>query len=136
MNHSSVIGTIGAALLARPATTRSVRRLQGLLDPLLMLPLGTSAVTLGFGFIIALDEPPLNLRASWLLVPLAHTLVAFPFVVRSLLPALRGIKPALREAASVLGANPWQVWRQVDLPIGAGSSAWVGLWRRRDRSSG
>jgi thiamine transport system permease protein len=82
-----------------------------------MLPLGTSAVTLGFGFIIALDEPPLNLRASLLLLPLAHTLVAFPFVVRSLLPALRGIKPSLREAASVMGASPWRVWRQVDLPI-------------------
>lgn len=112
-----VLGLISASLLARPGRRRGIRRLQAFFDPLLMLPLGTSAVTLGFGFIIALDEPPLNLRASWLLVPLAHTLVAFPFVVRSLLPALRGIKPALREAASVLGANPWQVWRQVDLLI-------------------
>jgi len=82
-----------------------------------MLPLGTSAVTLGFGFIIALDKPPLDLRTSLLLVPLAHTLVAFPFVVRSLLPALRGVKPALREAAAVLGASPLRVWREVDLPI-------------------
>jgi thiamine transport system permease protein len=112
-----VLGLISASLLARPGRRRGIRRLQALFDPLLMLPLGTSAVTLGFGFIIALDEPPLNLRASLLLVPLAHTLVAFPFVVRSLLPALRGIKPSLREAASVMGANPWQVWRQVDLPI-------------------
>jgi thiamine transport system permease protein len=112
-----VLGLISASLLARPGRRRGIRRLQTLFDPLLMLPLGTSAVTLGFGYIIALDEPPLNLRASLLLVPLAHTLVAFPFVVRSLLPALRGIRPSLREAASVLGANPWQVWRQVDLPI-------------------
>jgi thiamine transport system permease protein len=112
-----VLGLISASLLARPGRRRGIRRLQTLFDPLLMLPLGTSAVTLGFGYIIALDEPPLNLRASLLLVPLAHTLVAFPFVVRSLLPALRGIRPSLREAASLLGANPWQVWRQVDLPI-------------------
>ncbi len=111
------LGLISASLLARPGRRRNVRRLQALFDPLLMLPLGTSAVTLGFGFIIALDEPPLNLRASPLLVPLAHTLVAFPFVVRSLLPALRGIKPSLREAASVLGAGPLRVWREVDLPI-------------------
>ena len=82
-----------------------------------MLPLSTSAVTLGFGFILALDKPPLNLRTSPMLVPLAHTLVAFPFVVRSLLPALRGIPPKLRESAAVLGAGPWQVWRTVDLPI-------------------
>ncbi len=112
-----VMGLLSATLLARRPQQKSARRLQALLDPLLMLPLGTSAVTLGFGFIIALDEPPLNLRTSWWLIPIAHTLVAFPFVVRSLLPALRGIKPSLREAATILGATPWQVWRTVDLPI-------------------
>ncbi len=111
------LGIIGASRLARPARRPGERRLQALLDPLFMLPLGTSAVTLGFGFIIALDKPPLNLRTSLWLVPLAHTLVAFPFVMRSLLPALRGVKPALREAAAVLGAGPLRVWREVDLPI-------------------
>jgi len=93
------------------------RLLQRLLDPVFMLPLGTSAVTLGLGYIVALDEPPLNLRTSPLLVVLAHTLVALPFVVRSVLPALRSIHPHLREAAAVLGASPWRVWREVDLPI-------------------
>ena len=80
-------------------------RLSRLLDPLFMLPLATSAVTLGFGFIIALDEPPLNLRASWLIIPISHTLVALPFVIRSVLPSLRAIPPSLREAAQVLGAK-------------------------------
>ncbi len=91
--------------------------LNRLLDPLLMLPLGTSAVTLGLGLIISLDEPPLDLRASWMLVPLAHTLVAFPFVVRSLTPALRSIRPRLRQAAAVLGASPRQAFRHIDLPL-------------------
>ena len=86
-------------------------------EPLLMLPLGTSAVTLGLGFIIALDRPPLDLRASPILIPLAHTLVAFPFVVRSLTPALGSIKPRLRQAAAVLGANPGLVFRYIDLPL-------------------
>ena len=49
----------------------------------LTLPLGTSAVTIGFGFLIALDEPPLDLRTSAVLVPLAQALVAIPFVVRT-----------------------------------------------------
>lgn len=88
-----------------------------LMDPLFMLPLGTSAVTLGLGYIVALDEPPLNLRTSPVLIVLAHTLVALPFVVRSVLPALRSIHPHLREAAAVLGASPWQVFREIDLPI-------------------
>jgi thiamine transport system permease protein len=106
------LGLISAWLLARQRD-----RLARLLDPVFMLPLGTSAVTLGFGYIVALARPPLNLRTSPLLVPLAHTLVAFPFVVRSLLPVIRGIHPHLREAARVLGASSWQVWREIDLPI-------------------
>ncbi len=92
-------------------------RLNRLLDPVLMLPIGTSAVTLGLGFLIALDRPPLDLRTSPVLIPLAHSLVAFPFVVRSLTPALRSIQPRLREAASMLGAAPWQVRIRIDAPL-------------------
>ncbi len=94
-------------------------------DALFMLPLATSAVTLGFGYIITLNKPPLNLRTSPLLVVIAHTLVALPFVVRSLLPALRSIQPLLREAAAILGASPARVWQEVDLPI-AGRALLVG----------
>jgi thiamine transport system permease protein len=49
------------------------RRMEKLLDPLLMLPLGASAVTLGLGFIVTFNRPPLALVTSPLLVPLAHT---------------------------------------------------------------
>ena len=73
-------------------------------DALVMLPLGTSAVTVGFGFLITLDPPPLDLRTSVLLIPLAHSLVALPFVVRAVAPVIRSIDPRLREAAAVLGA--------------------------------
>jgi thiamine transport system permease protein len=107
-----VIGLSAAAYLAAPHG-----KMTSILDPVFMLPLSTSAVTLGFGFILALDRPPLNLRTSLALVPLAHTLVAFPFVVRSILPVMRGIPRGLREAAQVLGASPPRVWRTVDLPI-------------------
>lgn len=86
-------------------------------DALLMLPLGVSAVTVGFGFLITLDEPPLDLRTSWILVPLAQALVGVPFVVRTMLPVLRAVDGRLREAAAVLGASPWRAWREVDLPL-------------------
>lgn len=90
---------------------------QNIFDSIFMLPLATSAVTLGFGYIITMNKPPLNLRTSPSLIVIAHTLVALPFVIRSLLPALRSIQPALREAAAILGASPARVWREVDLPI-------------------
>ncbi|MGA5899450.1 ABC transporter permease [Streptomyces venetus] len=108
-----VIGALAAAALTRRDAGRFVRGF----DALLMLPLGVSAVTVGFGFLIALDEPPLDLRSSWILVPLAQALVGVPFVVRTMLPVLRAVDVRLREAAAVLGASPWRVWREVDLPM-------------------
>ncbi len=114
---SLFLGVLSAYLLtptrkkSAPATWRRV------LEPTFLLPLGTSAVTLGFGFIVALDESPLNLRTSILLIPIAHSLIAFPFVVRSILPVLRSINPALREAAAVLGATSSRLLREIDLPI-------------------
>ncbi|MEU9208430.1 iron ABC transporter permease [Streptomyces sp. NPDC048415] len=119
-----LIGALAAAALTLPhsrlrssgGTPMTGRLLRGF-DALLMLPLGVSAVTVGFGFLIALDEPPLNLRSSWILVPLAQALVGVPFVVRTMLPVLRAVDGRLREAAAVLGASPWRVWREVDLPM-------------------
>ncbi|MFE4309339.1 ABC transporter permease [Streptomyces sp. NPDC056891] len=107
-----VIGGLAAAALTR----RAGRLVKGF-DALLMLPLGVSAVTVGFGFLITLDEPPFDLRASWILVPLAQALVGVPFVVRTMLPVLRAVDERLREAAAVLGASPWRAWREVDLPL-------------------
>ena len=92
-------------------------RLSKIADPLFMLPLATSAVTLGFGFVVALDEPPLNLRSSWLIIPISHTLVALPFVIRSVLPSLRAIPHSIREAAQVLGAKPLDLLVTIDLPL-------------------
>lgn len=83
------------------------------LEHLLMLPLGTSAVTLGLGYLLAFGQ----WRTSPWLIPMAHTLIAFPFVVRSLLPAWRSIRPQWRWAAATLGASPGDVWRRIDLPL-------------------
>ena len=88
-----------------------------LVDPLFMLPLATSAVTLGFGFIVALDEPPLDLRSTWAIIPVSHALVALPFVIRSVLPSLRVIPPSMGEAARLLGAREVTKLRTIDLPL-------------------
>jgi len=106
-----VIGLLASAVVAyrRGFAARSF-------DALLMLPLGTSAVTLGFGILIALDAP-IDLRSSVWIIPIAHSLVAIPFVVRTAVPVMRSIQQRLREAAAVLGASPGRVWREVDLPL-------------------
>ena len=86
------------------------------LEALLLLPLGTSALTLGLGYLVAFQSWP-ALRTSPILLPLAHTLIALPFVVRTLTPALRSVPVAARESAALLGASPSQVWFKIDLPL-------------------
>ncbi len=105
------VGIIAAAVVAYQRG-----RLSRWFDVILMLPLGTSAVTIGFGFLVALDAP-VDLRTAAALVPIAHALVAVPFVVRTAVPVMRAVRTRLREAAAVLGAPPARVWREVDLPL-------------------
>ena len=124
--HAIVNSLLFAALAAAialavgiPVAVLAVRSAGGPLDTLVMLPLGASAVMLGFGFLLAFADPPLALRGSVVLVPVAQALVATPFVVRSLSPALRSVDPRLREAAAVLGATPARVRREIDMPLAA-----------------
>lgn len=114
------LGLLVAVIVTRRSHSRAERRARGLLDGLFMLPLGVSAVTLGFGFLITLDEPPLDLRDSLLLVPIAQALVALPLVVRTVAPALSGVDDRQRQAAASLGAGPLRTFVTVDLPV---------LWR-------
>jgi thiamine transport system permease protein len=104
---SLLLGFPVAFALAKPT------HLEKLLDPLIMLPLGSSAVMLGLGFIITFGRA----LSSPIFIPIAHTLIAFPFVVRALQPAIASIPDRLRHAAAMLGASPFRVWQTVDLPI-------------------
>lgn len=104
---SLALGYPAAYALAKPT------RLEKILDPFLMLPLGASAVMMGLGFILSFGR----LIASPFFIPIAHTLIALPFVIRTLQPALASIPERLRQAASTLGASPLRVWQTVDFPI-------------------
>ena len=101
-------GSLAARLL-------SIRR-NRFLELVFLAPLSVSSVVLGLGFLVGFAQPPLNLRESWLAVPLAQTMVVLPLVVRILLAALEASDPQLRQAASVDGANGWQSWWRVELP--------------------
>ncbi len=113
----ALVTGVCAALFIRFCDRKFNNRWTTFFGPIFMLPLSTSAVTLGFGIIITLDKPPLNLRTSIFLIPIAHALVGFPFVVRAILPALRAIPEQLTDAASMLGASPLAVFKAIDLPL-------------------
>lgn len=112
-----LLGLLVSVVVTRRSRGRAERRLRTLLDGFFMLPLGVSAVTLGFGFLITLDEPPLDLRDSRVLVPIAQALVALPLVVRTLVPVLAGIDDRQRQAAASLGAGPLRAVVTVDAPV-------------------
>jgi thiamine transport system permease protein len=131
-------------LLAFPAAVALARpgQFEKAIDPFLMLPLGASAVTLGLGYIVTFNHPLPSIQCSvvgnqfllntvhcslitahWslltspLLIPVVHTTIALPFVIRNLQTALATIPQRYREVAAVLGASRWQTWRAVDWPI-------------------
>lgn len=120
----------GLASLAIAAARRTGR----LLDVGLMLPVGTSAVTIGFGMLITFDTPPTDWRAAWWLVPVGHALIAVPFVVRTATGVLQAVDPKLSDAAATLGASPARAWQAVVVPhlwrplaVGAGLAAAISL---------
>ena len=112
-----ILGLLVSVVVTRRSHTRSERRLRSVLDGFFMLPLGVSAVTLGFGLFITLDRPPVDFRDALWLVPLAQALVALPLVVRTLVPVLGGIDDRQRQAAASLGAGAWRTTVTVDLPV-------------------
>nr|WP_233613304.1 iron ABC transporter permease [Leucobacter edaphi] len=124
-----VLGVLLALVLSRKPESRALRRALSVFDGAVMLPLGVSAVTLGFGLLITMNRPlgiGFDLRTSVALIPIAQALVALPLVVRTLLPVLRGIDQQLRFAAATLGAGPAVVIRTIDLPM-LGRSAGLAL---------
>ncbi len=112
-----LVGSAVALVLSRRPQRAAGRRALETLDHLFMLPLGVSAVTVGFGFLVTLNRPPLDLRSSAILIPIAQAVVAVPLVIRTILPVLRAIDPRLREASAVLGAGPARVFATVDAPV-------------------
>lgn len=114
-----LVGGLIAFVLSRRPATRWGRGAITTLDGLFMLPLGVSAVTVGFGFLVTLNQPPVDLRTSPILVPIAQAVVAIPLVVRTILPVLRAIDPRLREVAATLGAPPRRVLATLDFPLTA-----------------
>ena len=117
MDGPACSGLLVALVVTRRSRSRAERRVRGALDGLFMLPLGVSAVTLGFGFLITLDQPPLDLRDSPLLVPVAQALVALPLVVRTLAPVLAASTTGSGRPPPRSAPRRCARWLTVDLPV-------------------
>jgi len=125
---SAVVASVAATVLGVSAARVAARRPGGVADRVLLLPLGVSATTIGLGLLLAVGRPPVDLRRSMWIVPLAQALVALPLVVRAVLPALRALPTSYADAAALLGAGPRARFWRVELPaIGPAVFAGAGL---------
>ena len=88
-----------------------------------LLPLGVSPVVLGFGYLVSFGSGPLELRKSWLIVPLVQALIAMPIVIRMTQAALAALGREPRESAANAGAGAWQTFRLVEAPLIRGTLA-------------
>ncbi len=106
---------VGVAVALVVAYSRGA--VAGAIDTVMLLPLGTSAVAVGLGLLLALDSPPLDIRDSPWVIPVAHALVGVPFVLRGVAPVLAAIPKQVRDSARLLGASQFRLWRGIDIPL-------------------
>jgi len=115
---ATVLLSVFVALPVSYALHRWSFRGKRLFDVLVMLPLASSAVTLGLGYIKAFHSTPFY-YSPWLLIA-AYTVIAYPFVLRSISTSLKKIRANLWEAALTLGAGEWTAFLKVELPLALG----------------
>ena len=107
---AALVGGLAAVAVLAPGRARVVALLA-------MIPLGVSSATLGLGTLLAFGRPPLDLRATGLLIPIAHALVAVPLVVAVVAPALRSTDGRSMAVASSLGAHPTRAFLTAYGPV-------------------
>jgi putative spermidine/putrescine transport system permease protein len=105
-----VIGTAAAYALARYRFPGQAALLAIFTAPLLL-----PAIILGLGLLLVFAR--IGLLATLPGLVIGHSLVTLPYVIRVILMTMKGIAPALEEAAATLGASAVKVFTRVTLPL-------------------
>ncbi|MDA3939224.1 MAG: ABC transporter permease subunit, partial [Spirochaetia bacterium] len=108
---SILIGTLISFVL------RGKKKSIKILDTLFMLPISVSSVILGLGYLKMMHYLEAPLKHSSVLIILAHTVIAYPFVTRAVKPVLDKIKPEIIHAGLSLGETPLRVFLTIELPL-------------------
>lgn len=107
---ATVIG-IPAAL----ALTRSRSRFAESVTTLLLAPLSMPMILLGVALLYYLSWMGLGVSVPSLLI--GHTVVAIPYIVRTVAAVYQHVGPSYEESARILGANRWRAFVHVTLPL-------------------
>ena len=114
---SMAIGILVSYLLSRPRPDGKLGGLRHAMDILFQMPVGISSVVLGLGYLICFSGGLFPLRSSWLVTPVAQSLLSIPLIIRMIHPALVAIDNELRESAQTESASPSQIWWLIEVPI-------------------
>lgn len=77
-----------------------------LLLPSIVLGLAILIIFVGYGLV-----------GSWPGILMGHLVVTLPYALRVLITGLSTLPPSVEDAAGTLGANPWDVFRLITLPL-------------------
>ena len=114
----AAVVALSVAVAARDPRQRLSRTLEAALALPWAVPGTVYAIALATMF--SRLQPPAGrfvlIGTLWLL-PLAYLVRALPIVGRALVGAIRGLDPALDEAAASLGASRWRAFRTITLPL-------------------
>lgn len=114
----AIASTAAAIVIGVPAAlglARSSHPAAALVMTMLLSPLSMPAIILGFALLFYLSM--LGFGVSLLSLIIAHTVVAVPYIVRTVAALYRSLAPSLEEAALILGASRWQTFHHVTLPL-------------------
>ena len=114
---SMAMGILISYLLSRPRSNGRLGVFQRIMDIVFQMPVGISSVVLGFGYLVCFSGGLFPLRSSWLVTPIAQSLLSIPLVIRMIHPALTTIDNQLRETAQTESASPNQIWWLIEVPI-------------------
>ncbi len=101
---------------------------KALLDALVTLPLVFPPIVIGYALLLLLGREgwlfawlPPDWRPHWVLsdtgLVIAAVVAGLPLMVKPSQAAFAGVDATLREVARTLGARPWQVFLQIELPL-------------------
>jgi putative spermidine/putrescine transport system permease protein len=107
---SVAIGTSAALSLHRARFAGKT-----VLHAVLLSPLVTPVIVLAIGIFMVYARWSLAGTLPGLVI--AHTVLAFPFVIVAVTATLQGVNPNLELAALGLGARPWRTFRRITLPL-------------------
>ncbi len=112
---AAMLIAVPAGVAGALAIRRASWQVRQTLELLFMAPLLVPAIVLSLAILvgsvmIGTNDAPFRLWA-------AHTVILLPYVVRTTLASLSGMPPNIEEAAATQGANSWQVFWHITLPL-------------------